>query len=125
LKGPIPITKTSHPWNGAAWQNTPIDLKKYGYVEEEYLASGTANVYNWQPNANYKVDVTGSAKYTTRVTVRRPINMKKFSGRVVVEIINMSAVTTGPRCGARYGSAYSTTATSMWASPASPTCSMG
>src|SRR5262245_12455497 len=24
----IPTTATSHPWNGAAWQNVPIDLAK-------------------------------------------------------------------------------------------------
>ncbi|SFV26094.1 alpha/beta hydrolase domain-containing protein [Hyphomicrobium facile] len=91
LKGPIPVTSVSHPWNGAAWQNTPINLAKYGFVEEEYLASGKANVYNWLPNNNYNVNVTGSANYTTRVMIRRPKNMRHFSGRVVVEIINMSA----------------------------------
>jgi hypothetical protein len=32
-----------------------------------------------------------SGPYTTRITVRRPKNMKHFSGRVAVEIINMSA----------------------------------
>jgi hypothetical protein len=91
LSKPIPITKTSHPWNGAAWQYVPINLKKYGYVEEEYLVSGKSNVYGWKPNGNFKVDILRSANYTTRLDIRRPANMKKFSGRVIVEIINMSA----------------------------------
>jgi hypothetical protein len=87
----IPTTATSHPWNGAAWQNKPIDLSKYGYVEKEYYLSGQANVYNWVPYSNYSTQVTASGPYTTRMDIRRPANMKKWSGKVVVEIINMSA----------------------------------
>lgn len=88
---PIPVTSTSHPWNGAAWQTEPIILKKYGYVEEEYFASGTANVYNNTPNGGFALTTVASGPYNTRVIIRRPKDMKKFSGRVVVEILNMSA----------------------------------
>lgn len=91
FSNPIPVTAASHPWNGAAWQQKPILLKKYGYVEYEYFASGTANVYANAPNAAFKVTTTASGPYNTRVLIRRPKDMKKFSGRVVVEIINMSA----------------------------------
>src|SRR5262245_26848012 len=86
---PIPVTSTSHPWNGAAWQTKPIILKDYGYVEEEYFASGTANVYNNQANGGFALTTVASGPYNTRVIIRRPKNMKKFSGRVVVEIVNM------------------------------------
>ena len=87
----IPTTATSHPWNGAAWQNKPINLAKHGYVEKEYLLSGRSNVYDWVPNGDYGTKVIGAGPYTTRMDVRRPKDMKQWSGRVVVEIINMSA----------------------------------
>ena len=53
----LPVTETSHPFNGAAWQNKPIDLKKYGYVEREYLMSGTANVYGWVAGSDFSTQV--------------------------------------------------------------------
>ena len=90
IEGPIPVTDSSHIWNGAAWQWVPIDLSKYGYVEEEYYVSGRSNVYEVIPYSDYKVKSLRSGPYTTRITVRRPKNMKRFSGRVAVEIMNMS-----------------------------------
>lgn len=92
VEGPIPVTNTSHPFSGAAWQTTPIDLEEYGYVEEEYYISGNANVYEAIPHSDYETRVLRSGDYTTRILVRRPINMKKaFSGDVAVEIMNMTA----------------------------------
>ena len=87
----IPVTRDSHIWNGAAWQNVPIDLSDYGYVEREYYLSGTSNVYDWVPGGDYETSVLTSGDYTTRLDVRRPKNMKNWSGKVVVEMINMSA----------------------------------
>ena len=87
----LPVTATSHPFNGAAWQNKPIDLKKYGYVEREYLMSGTANVYGWVAGSEYSTQVLRDGQYATRVLVRRPANLNKWSGRVVVELMNTSA----------------------------------
>jgi hypothetical protein len=69
----------------------PINLKAYGYTEDEYYQSGTANVYNVVPNSNYQTTVFDSGPYTTRFIVNRPTNMKQWSGRVVVEMINTSA----------------------------------
>src|SRR6185295_4873729 len=65
----------------------PHDLKKNGYVEEEYLVSGNANVYDWTADGKLNV-VTPNAPYTTRILVRRPENPAKFSGAVMVEIPN-------------------------------------
>jgi hypothetical protein len=90
VKGPLPVTAASHPWGGAAYTYTPIDLAKHGFVEEEYLVSGTANVYDWTPYANYATTVLTAGPYTTRILVRRPADPRRFSGRVVVEIVNMS-----------------------------------
>jgi hypothetical protein len=85
VKGPIPVTKDSvpfaHVWN--------IDLAKAGYVEEEFFISGKANVYDYDDNKKVMVR-TPDAPYTTRLLVRRPTNPRKFSGNVIVEIINMS-----------------------------------
>jgi hypothetical protein len=47
VRGPIPVTHASWPFAAAAHAVTPRDLSKDGYVEEEYLVSGRANVYEW------------------------------------------------------------------------------
>jgi len=84
----LPVTETSHPFNGAAWQNVPIDLAGYRYVETEYLISGTANVYDWVAGSDFDTRVLRSGPYATRLLVRRPADMSTWSGRVVVEMIN-------------------------------------
>ena len=60
-----------------------------GYIEEEYLVSGKANVYDWGTD-NKAVVRTANAPYTTRMIVRRPINPARFSGTAVVEPLNPS-----------------------------------
>ena len=87
--GPLPNTNASHPFGGAAWQLQPQDLAARGYVEEEYLVSGKANVYDWGPG-NKAVVRTAHAPYTTRVIIRRPIKRTRMSGTVVVEPLNPS-----------------------------------
>ena len=85
------VTADSHPFNGAAWQNKPIDLSTYGYVEREYLMSGQANVYGWVAGSDYSTRILRDGSYATRILVRRPANLHKWSGRVVVEMMNTSA----------------------------------
>jgi hypothetical protein len=87
--GPLPVTEASHPFGGAAWQLQPQDLAAHGYVEEEYLLSGTANVYEWAADNTATVR-TPDAPYTTRVLVRRPIKRTRMSGTVIVEPLNPS-----------------------------------
>jgi len=65
----------------------PQDLAKVGYVEEEYLISGTANVYDWDADGKLAVK-TANAPYGSRIRVRRPKDPAKFSGSVVVELPN-------------------------------------
>ena len=67
----------------------PEDLSKAGYVEEEYLVSGLANVYNW-PAAGPAVVRTPNAPYTTRILVRRPQSPARSSGNAIVEMLNPS-----------------------------------
>jgi hypothetical protein len=87
--GPLAVTGSSHPFGGAAWQLQPQDLGDHGYVEEEYLVSGNANVYDWGAD-NKAVVRTADAPYTTRMIIRRPINPARLSGTVVVEPLNPS-----------------------------------
>ena len=87
----LPITEESYPFNAAAHQVEPVDLSAYNFTEDEFLVSGRAQVYDWMPGGNYEVTPLGEASYTTRVMVRRPSDMSNFSGRVVMEVINMTA----------------------------------
>ena len=79
---PIPSAPRTTRW-------CPEDLRKVGYVEDEYLVSGKANVYTW-PAPGPAVVRTPNAPYTTRILVRRPAKASHFSGNVVVEMLNPS-----------------------------------
>ena len=87
--GPIPVTKRSHPYLGAPWLAEPQDLASRGYIEQEFFIRGLANVYGYAPDRQVTVVATGAA-YVTRVLVRRPTDPQRFSGRVVVELLNAS-----------------------------------
>jgi hypothetical protein len=89
VRGPIPATAQSYPFGAADHTRAPQDLRKIGYVEEEYFVSGTANVYDW-PSSGAAVVRTANAPYTTRVLIRRPANAARFSGTAVVEMLNPS-----------------------------------
>jgi len=65
----------------------PVDLPKAGYTEDEFLISGKANVYDWAADGSLSAK-KADAPYTTRVLVRHPADPAKFSGTVVVEIMN-------------------------------------
>ncbi|MAT52780.1 MAG: hypothetical protein CMK32_16510 [Porticoccaceae bacterium] len=74
-------------------------LAKQGYVEEEFMLSGTAVSY--AIDGEFPKDGTANAKesdseaYTTRLLVRRPAHPDKFNGTVLVEWLNVSAGTDG------------------------------
>ena len=89
VTGPLAVTATSYPFGAADHTLVPEDLSKVGYVEDEYLVSGKANVYSWTPPAAATVR-TPNAPYTTRILVRRPAKGSHFSGNVVVEMLNPS-----------------------------------
>ena len=89
VTGPLPVTATSYPFGAADHTLVPEDLSKVGYVEEEYLVSGKANVYTW-PGPGPAAVRTPDAPYTTRILVRRPAKASRFSGNVVVEMLNPS-----------------------------------
>lgn len=91
VTGPLPVRAESHPFGGAAYTRIPTDLSKSGYVEEEFLVSGTANVYDW-PKPGPAIVRTPNAPYTTRILMRRPATAARFSGTAVVELLNSASL---------------------------------
>ncbi len=89
VHGPIPVTADSYPFNASDHDAEPIDLSSHGYLEQEYLVSGRANVYSWPALTTLTVD--GSGAYLTRILVRRPADPRRFSGNVRVEPLNPTA----------------------------------
>ena len=72
-----------------------FDLAKVGYEQNEYFLAGRANSYTSSEPLTTdglwnSVTTDGSADYTTRIVVRRPIDAAKFNGSVYVEWLNVS-----------------------------------
>jgi hypothetical protein len=86
----MPASATDRPFLGADHALAPVDLAARGYVETELSVSGFANVYDWAaPGSGRDVVVRApDVPYTTRILVRRPKDAAKFSGRVIVELLN-------------------------------------
>jgi hypothetical protein len=83
----LPVTADSKPFGAAATNLTPLDLSRFGYVEEEYILSGAANVYDWNADGSVTVKHAG-APYANRILVRRPADPARFSGTAIVELPN-------------------------------------
>lgn len=82
-----PVTEDSHPFLRAELK---CNFKEIGYAEDEYFIYGTANVYEEDQDEN-PIVIYKDASYVNRVLIRRPKDITKFSGNVVVEILNPSA----------------------------------
>jgi len=70
------------------------DLSAVGYMEQEYLVSGTGNIYGYTDDINESpvVAPTGvTHPYVSRMIVRHPIDPADFNGIVYFEILNASA----------------------------------
>lgn len=91
VTGPILVTADSYPFGAANRRSVPQDLSLAGYVEEEYFVSGLANVYDFDSDGKVIIK-TADAPYTTRILVRRPVSAKKFSGTVIVELLNPTSM---------------------------------
>ena len=83
LAGPVPTPRLSRPPSGvhghALWDSWH-DLGSFGYVQREYLVSGTARA----------LDGT-TAPYTTRIIVFRPRTEERFNGSVMLDWVNVTA----------------------------------
>src|SRR5687768_3117868 len=68
----IPITADSYPWLYYKYPQRPRELDRFGFVEEEYLVSGSANVYDWPADpAGSLIVKYRNAPYATRILMRR------------------------------------------------------
>lgn len=86
IEGPIPASAGSVPFCAMQNSRRPVDLQKYGYIEEEFFVGGAANVY--QETDGGLGLVHEAVPYKTRLIVRRPADPSKFSGRVYFDILN-------------------------------------
>lgn len=85
----IPTTEESYPFQTAARR---CCFEAIGYIEDEYFMSGTANIYTEADEDHHVKPIYRDAPYTTRLLVRRPAQKERFSGNVVIEILNASAM---------------------------------
>lgn len=84
--------------NGMVVPQPAVPLPE-GYVQEEFLIGGTATRFDAAetPDDGHWVAAPGDeADYRTRVIVRRPESPADFSGTVVVEWFNVSAIEASP-----------------------------
>jgi hypothetical protein len=95
ITGPVPsAAKPGDPSHDYVFYSTPYDLKKAGYEEQEFFISGTATRYNPNPTADEQkqpATAIGTAPYTTRIVVRRPVRPSKSAGTAVVDWQNVTA----------------------------------
>ncbi|TCO50375.1 hypothetical protein EV646_102449 [Kribbella antiqua] len=88
--GPIPVTSSpGDPSHGYPFMSTDRDLRRYGYLEEEYFLDGTASNYTTPDQATGEV-ISSGHPYRTRLVVRRPASTAKSNGTVVVEWYNVT-----------------------------------
>ena len=75
-------------------ESTPPNLDAAGYVQQEFVAAGTAVSYReTEPltsDGRWSFAEDGNADYRTRILVRRPADTSRFSGTVVLEWLNVS-----------------------------------
>ncbi len=89
----IEITQDTHPF---AQAYTKCSFEENGYIEEEFFIHGLADVYGWKDGK--KVTVLPENPYVNRILVRRPQIKERFSGNVVVEILNSTSFIDFDRC---------------------------
>lgn len=73
-----------------------------GYIVEEYLVGGSATSFEAADSPDdgfWTVSPADEAAYRTRVVVRRPTDPAAFSGTVLVEWFNVSAIEAAPDWG--------------------------
>lgn len=80
-------SNTSHPFPTAVRK---LGFMEAGYAEEEYFFEGTANVYE-ETGENTRRVIHEAMPYLNRFLVRKPADGGRFSGNIVVEILNATA----------------------------------
>src|SRR5262245_17554790 len=78
---------------------TAADLKQAGFTESEYFFGGTAHSYAkdgaWGVDGMWRAKPDQSADYQVRMLVRRPADARRFNGIVVMEWLNVTAMSEG------------------------------
>src|SRR5699024_1578182 len=87
VAGPIPETDGQTMSSSMVNARVPFDVADYGFVEEEYILSGTSSIYDDSDGEARPID---EAEYTNNILVRRPADPADFSGVVLVDILNAS-----------------------------------
>ena len=98
LQGAVPVVRGPITGGnyGVPYNPMPTGLgDEYGYTEEEYFISGTADAFaavgELGADGRWAVERSTSADYETRIIVRRPVDAADFNGVVLVEWLNVSA----------------------------------
>jgi hypothetical protein len=86
----LAASATNRPFLAAARAQQPVDLAARDYTETELLLRGYANVYDWTGTDSELAVRQANQPFATRLLVRRPRDGAKFSGRVIVELLNPS-----------------------------------
>jgi alpha/beta hydrolase family protein len=96
VAGPVSTPLAPNRIQGFPYTASAVNLRSHSYTEKEYFVSGTARAYSpvgtLGTDGRWTVTQASTAPYKTRILVRRPLNMHRFSGNVVVEWMN---ATTG------------------------------
>lgn len=85
---PLQNSEISYSFNAADRQQRPVNLAQRGYVEEEYIVSGYANVYEYHDVGLYPKIRCSDGRYCTRILIRRPCDPCRQSDFAVLEIFN-------------------------------------
>lgn len=91
---PLPVVPGDDQTRSAPFIAWHEDLGRFGYVEEEFLVSGDANVYEYVDDVAQisAVRVRDQAvPYTTRLLIRRPRDAERFNGTLYLEVLNPTA----------------------------------
>jgi hypothetical protein len=87
----LPVTEGSSETRSVPFLTQAEQVADWGYIEEEYLVSGTANVYDYVDNVSQSplVEIIRpDVPYVTRLLLRRPADANKFNGTVYFDILN-------------------------------------
>ena len=82
--------------HGRPFTSAVLDLGAHGYVEEEWFVRGEATTYGPATgtalgnDGSWSTTPMGTATFSTRLLVRRPVDTARFDGTVVLEWLNVS-----------------------------------
>jgi hypothetical protein len=87
----LPVSPTNRPFLAAGYAVQAVDLLTRGYVESEWRVSGRASIYEWASGGGGVNVRSADVPYVTRLLVRQPKDALRFSGRVIVELMDAAA----------------------------------